>query len=311
MCVPSRLQGYLVAGLGIELFMPSNHTAEEAEKSKARAALAKYKVVWIIDEASRLVDRGNTAALDNLLLFIDLGAKLILLSDQSYHLERREAFTRRLSPLHLPPAGPEESTEIARIFAHHQSEETGLDIEPQAVQTAVKYSQASPYAQPHAITNLLAGTIAGVEVRGESAVTSECVKREFRQMFSQGNRLPEIPARAEEFIDFVRTRGYRGHESFLKQFGTRLLSGLRRRFRPDRKGVVWPCLVVAPPGNGKTMLLEIVGRMITGSESKVMTIRCSSYQKSHAIQSLIGSPKSYIGYEEGGALQKTLSNRLT
>ena len=51
------------------------------------------------------------------------------------------------------------------------------------------------------------------------------------------------------------------------------------------------------------MLLEIVGRMITGSDSKVMTIRCSSYQKSHAIQSLIGSPKSYIGYEEGGALQ--------
>jgi Cdc6-like AAA superfamily ATPase len=308
MCVPPRLQGYLVAGLGTELFMPSNYTAEEAEKSKARALMAKHKVIWVIDEASRLVDRGNTAALDNLLLFIDLGAKLILLSDQSYLLERREAFTRRLSPVHLPPADPEESKEIATIFAHHQSQATGLVIAPQAVQTAVKYSYASPYAQPHAVTSLLTGTIAGVEACGEKLVTSECVIREFQQMYSQGNSIPEIPARVEAFIDFMRTNGYRGHEGFLNHFGTRLLSGLRRRFRPDRKGVVWSCLVVGNSGNGKTMLLEIVARMITGSESKVMTIRCSAYQKPHAVQSLIGSPKSYIGYEEGGALQNFIKS---
>ena len=303
MQVPSRLQGWLVAGIGIELFMPSNHSAEEAEKSKVRAMMAGYRAIWIIDEASRLVDRGNNSALDNLLLFIDLGAKLVLLSDQSYLLEKREAFTRRLSPVYLRPANPEESREIATVLGHHQAQEAGLVLDQATILSAVKYSHASAYAQPHAVTALLANTIAGCEVRGEKKVSAESVKKEFRQMFSQGDRIAEMPQSVDAFIHQVRKHGYCGHQGFLKYFGSRLLNALQRRFQPERKGVIWCCMLVGNPGNGKSMLLEIVGRMLTGSESKVMTIQCSSYRRRHAMQSLIGSPKSYIGYEEGGAIQ--------
>jgi MoxR-like ATPase len=303
MQVPARLQGWLVAGIGIELFMPSTHSAEEAGKSKVRSLMAGYQAIWILDEASRLVDRGNSGALDNLLLFIDLGARLVLLSDQSYLLEKREAFSRRLSPVYLRPSNPEESLEIATVLGHHQAQEAGLVLDQKAILSAVKYSHASPYAQPHAVTALLASTVAGCEVRNENKVSSESVKNEFRQMFSQGDQIAEMPQSIDAFIRQVRKHGYCGHQGFLKYFGGRLLNALHRRFQPERKGVVWCCMLVGNPGNGKTTLLEIVGRMITGSESKVMTVQCSSYRRRHAMQSLVGSPKSYIGYEEGGALQ--------
>jgi ATP-dependent Clp protease ATP-binding subunit ClpA len=51
------------------------------------------------------------------------------------------------------------------------------------------------------------------------------------------------------------------------------------------------------------MLLKIVGKLVAGAERKVLEVQCSAFQKEHAIQSLIGSPMSYVGYGEGGLLQ--------
>lgn len=303
MCVPPRLQGHLLVGIGIELFMPSNSTLEEAEKSKLRTMMTSQRVIWVIDEASRMVERGNTSSLDNLLMFIDQGAKLILLSDQSYLLEKREAFTRRLSPVYLRPAGRKEVFEIATVLAHHQAKKAGLNVVPEAIATAVKCSYASSFAQPHAVASLISGTIAGCEIQGKKQVSPACVEREAREMFSQGDELPLVPESILEFISILRKRGYCGHEAFLKHFGRRLLGALRRRFKVDREEVVWSCFLLGNSGNGKSTLLNMVAEMITGSEHKILVIQCSSYQQEHAVQSLIGSPKSYIGYEEGGVLQ--------
>jgi hypothetical protein len=305
MAVPSRIQGLALAALNTVLFMPSSSAIEEAEKSSLRAGMASRRVVWVIDEASRLVDRaGNTAALDSLLLFIDQGAKVVLLSDQSYLLEKREAFIRRLTPVYLPAAEGEEVAAIALSLARHLGERTGLTIRPEAVREAVTLSSGSAFAQPHAVVDLLTGSVASAEVRGEGEVTRETVRREVEEHFSQGSSPARLPETGDEVVRAARAAGFRGHDGFLREFGRHLARALRRRLRPDRPpGPVWASLLVGAPGIGKTMLLKIVGKLVTGAERKVLEVQCSSFQKEHAIQSLIGSPMSYVGYGEGGLLQ--------
>lgn|GEM_PF-4549070 len=307
MTVPARLQGWLVVRIGIEPFMSTltlGFAAEEAQNARMRAMMAAEKIIWVIDEASRLVDRDTTAALDNLLLFIDQGASVVLISDQSHLLEKRAALARRLNPVFLREAESGEVLQIVAALANHQGKTAGVTVSDEALQAVVRQSGISPYVQPHAATHLLGNAIAECEVRGRTRLTAAEIGHEDRSLFSQGDILPEPPGSIVAFIRMMRKHGFRGHSAFLKHFGRRLLGALRRRYRAERQGAAWGCLVVGNSGHGKSMLLGIVAKMIAGCDSKVKVIRCSSYQQRHAIQSLIGSPKSYIGYGEGGELIK-------
>jgi hypothetical protein len=304
MRVPSRLQGHVVASINIELFLPSRQTAEEAEKAMIRSEMAKRRIFWVIDEASRLLDRGSTESLDSLLLFMDQGGKVILASDQAFLLEKREAFVRRLHRVYLPPADRNEVEKIAVCLSKHLSEVTGVKMEPDAVQSAVELSHAMPFAQPHAVVSLVRDTIFECELRGEEEASRSAVEREIKAIVHQGDTAAPVPETLQGFIDAVRKEGFRGHEGFLKEFGNHLLRALRRRFSSDRStGALWACAITGRHGNGKTMLSRIVGRMITGSDPKVLTIHCKDFEERHSVQSLRGSPMSYVGYGEGGILQ--------
>jgi ATP-dependent Clp protease ATP-binding subunit ClpA len=161
-----------------------------------------------------------------------------------------------------------------------------------------------PFSQPHAVTQLINNTFASCELRREGEVTDVSVEREIRDIFSQGDTGFRAPSNSEECVAMIRETGFRGHEGFLKTFSRHLLRALRGRFAPRRRqGVAWACLLVGGRGIGKSTLLKIASKMVAGSARKVLEIQCSSYQKEHALQSLVGSPMSYVGYGEGGVLQ--------
>lgn len=307
MRAPSRLQGYLMVSLNIELFMMSFFSFEESEKTHLRNKMAKRRIIWVIDEASRLVERGDTASVDSLLLFIDAGAKVILISDQAQLLEKREAFMRRLSPVYLPPADRSEVHAIAAARAQSLEKATGLAVRPEAVKAAAELSYGSVFVQPHAALTLIGNTVTSCELAGRPEVTAEDVEHELGAMFSQGSLGRRMPATVSEWLDRVRAEGFRGHEGLLKSFGRALLRALRRRHRPDRPpGPVWSSIIAGEPGSGKTLLANLAGRLITGSERKVKQIDCNFYQNDHSAQSLLGSPMSYVGHGEGGILQNFL-----
>jgi ATP-dependent Clp protease ATP-binding subunit ClpA len=69
---------------------------------------------------------------------------------------------------------------------------------------------------------------------------------------------------------------------------------------------VWSCVLAGGPAVGKSMLAGLAGAAVTGSARKVKQIDCNFFQSEHSIQSLVGSPMSYIGYGEGGVLQNFL-----
>jgi hypothetical protein len=305
MKVPSRLQGHLMAALNVELFLPSRNSMEEMEKAMIRAEMAKRRIIWVIDEASRLVDRGgSTESLDTLLLFIDQGGKVILASDQSYLLEKREAFIRRLHRVYLPPAERQELIRIAASLSQYLGGITGVRMEPPAIRAAVDFSYALPFAQPHAAANLLSNTILECELRGEPEATPGAVEREVRAICLQGDAVGRTAETPEELVRMIRKEGFRGHETTLRELSVHLCRALSRRFRPQRPaGAAWACLLAGGPGVGKTMLARLAGKMISGSERKVLEIHGSAFQKEHSVQSLVGSPMSYVGYGEGGVLQ--------
>lgn len=304
MRAPSRLQGFLMVSLNIELFMMSLFSFEESEKTHLRNKMAKRRVIWVVDEASRLVERGDTASVDSLLLFIDAGAKVILISDQAHLLEKREAFMRRLSPVYLPPADRSEVHAIAAVRAQSLEKSTGLAVRPEAVKAAAELSYGSVFVQPHAALTLIGNTVTRCELAGRPQVTADDVEHELQAMFSQGSLGRRMPATVNEWIERVRSEGFRGHEGVLRFFARALLRALRRRHRPDRPpGPVWSSVIAGEPGSGKTLLANLAGRLIAGSERKVKQIDCNFYQNDHSVQSLLGSPMSYVGHGEGGILQ--------
>jgi ATP-dependent Clp protease ATP-binding subunit ClpA len=307
MRVPSRLQAHLMVSLNIELFMASFFSFEESEKNHLRDEMAGRRIIWVIDEASRLVERGETASLDSLLLFIDAGAKVILLSDQAHLLEKREAFMRRLSPVYLPPADRSEVHAVVAARAQSLEKATGLAVRPEAITAASDLSYGSVFAQPHAALTLIGNTVTSCELAGQAEVTAEHVEHELQVMFSQGSLVPRMPVTVSEWLERLRDQGFRGHDSVSKAFGQSLLRALRRRHRPDRPpGPVWSGIIAGESASGKTLLANLTGRLITGSERKVKQIDCNFFQTDHAVQSLLGSPMSYIGHGEGGILQNFL-----
>ena len=77
--------------------------------------------------------------------------------------------------------------------------------------------------------------------------------------------------------------------------------GLREQDRP-----IASFLFLGPTGVGKTQTCKVLSKCIYGDEKAVIRIDCSEYGEKNDINKLIGSPPGYVGYEDGGKLEKEL-----
>lgn len=59
-------------------------------------------------------------------------------------------------------------------------------------------------------------------------------------------------------------------------------------------------------GIGKTYTSKVLAEELCGSREAIVRIDCSEYGEAHSINKLIGSPPSYVGYEDGGFLTNAI-----
>ena len=68
-------------------------------------------------------------------------------------------------------------------------------------------------------------------------------------------------------------------------------------------------ILVGPTGVGKTETARIIARDIFGSADRLVKFDMSEYSERFSINSLIGSPAGYVGYEDGGKLTNAVRKK--
>ena len=301
--LPARLQGLVIVAAGIDLFLPASGADEEARRAALRQAASRHLIAFAIDEAGRLMDRyGSLTALDNVLLLIDQGVRVVLLSDQAAILQRREAFNRRTRRVLLAPADAAEARAIANAVARSAADSAGVVVPDEAVERAMAQSARLPFAQPHAVVDLVTAAIGRAEAAGEAVVTPATVDATLGEMASSGRTLPSWPIDAATLIDGVRSRGFVGHGRVLRDFATRMAESAD----DAAEGCLFVGAVVGPDGSGKTALAGALAHVLIGDPRAVLTLRGESYAEAHAVASLRGAPPGYIGYDQGSLLGRFL-----
>jgi ATP-dependent Clp protease ATP-binding subunit ClpC len=84
----------------------------------------------------------------------------------------------------------------------------------------------------------------------------------------------------------------------------RCRSGLKTDNRP-----VGSFVFLGSTGVGKSQLAKNLGRILFGSENSVVRFDMSEYMEKHSVSGLIGSPRGYVGFEEGGQLTEKIRRK--
>ena len=63
-------------------------------------------------------------------------------------------------------------------------------------------------------------------------------------------------------------------------------------------------LFLGPTGVGKTELSKALAEAMFGSEDAMIRVDMSEYMEGHSVSKMIGSPRGYVGFEEGGQLSE-------
>ncbi len=66
-------------------------------------------------------------------------------------------------------------------------------------------------------------------------------------------------------------------------------------------------LFLGPTGVGKTELTKALAYFLFDSEDSLIRIDMSEFMEKHSVARLVGAPPGYVGYEEGGVLNRSCS----
>lgn len=81
----------------------------------------------------------------------------------------------------------------------------------------------------------------------------------------------------------------------------RSIAGLKDERRP--LGIFLLC---GSSGSGKTETAKLVQSHLFGKNTRLIRVDCGEFQQKHESMKLIGSPNSYVGFEEGGQLTNAI-----
>jgi type VI secretion system protein VasG len=93
------------------------------------------------------------------------------------------------------------------------------------------------------------------------------------------------------------------------------LEAIAQRIRTARAGLTDPrrpigvFLLVGTSGTGKTETAITLAELLYGGEQNMTVINMSEYKEEHRVSTLVGAPKGYVGYGEGGVLTEAVRRR--
>lgn len=288
---------------------------EERIKSVMDDAASDKDVILFIDEIHTIVSAGGAeGAIDAANIMkpaLARGAVQIIgattRDEYARTIEKDAALERRFSPVEVQEPTSAQAVEILAGLKDRYEEYHNLSIDDTAIQASVELSIKHIINRflPDKAVDILDQSCASARVAGNTTVTENDVI----QVISRRTGISPAQMcspRSQPFEELLAERitGQQKAVTAMANAIRRWRAGLQD---PDRPVATF--IFCGPTGVGKTHSCKMLAELLFPGENALVRIDCTEYSEKSAISRLTGSSPGYVGYDDGGILEKEMLAR--
>jgi ATP-dependent Clp protease ATP-binding subunit ClpC len=296
---------------------------EERVKRLISEATNAPEVILFIDEVHTIVGAGAGAGANDAAQMFkptlargDISCIGATTQDEYARFLRKDAaLERRFSPVIIKELEAEAALAVLqkvapRIIARQAGKGTELRIAADALRAAVALTDkyVKDRHQPDKCIDAIDIACARAVVSGRSTVGVE----DIAAVVSEWTGIPAGRLTADErqrYADMEKTISQRviGQDEAVRTVSQSVRAALAGMKQPNRPIGVF--LFMGPSGVGKTQLAKELARFLFDTPEALIRFDMSEYHEKHTVGNLIGSPRGYIGSEQGGQFSEALRRR--
>ncbi len=288
---------------------------EERLKAVIDEAAGDKNVILFIDELHIVVNAGGAeGAIDaaNLLKPALARGNIQIIgatTSEEYRsvIEKDSALERRFSTVPVEEPTPRQAVRILEGLKEKYEKYHNIAIENRALKTAVDLSVAYIHYRylPDKAIDILdqscrAARLAGVK-KLTSAQVAATVSNKLGIPLSKINRDEKLQLAT---LETRLSRAIVGQDRAVSAIARALK--LWRAGLKEESGLIASFLFTGPTGVGKTHSCLLLARELFGGKANLVRIDCTEYREKNDVAKLLGSPPGYVGYDEGGRLEKEM-----
>ncbi|MBQ8603606.1 MAG: ATP-dependent Clp protease ATP-binding subunit [Oscillospiraceae bacterium] len=288
---------------------------EERIKSVIDEASGNRDIILFIDEIHVIVNAGGAeGAIDaaNILKPALARGQIQVIGattrdEYSRCIEKDSALERRFSPVYVAEPTPRQAIEILHGLKERYRRYHNIDIPDEVITESVQLSACHIHYRylPDKAIDLLDRSCACARLQGRRRVAV----RDIQYMVSRitgvdKNRLYHQKKQRYMALEEKMAEHITGQDRALHSIAARLK--LWRAGLKDDTGPVASFLFTGPTGVGKTYSCIVLADLLFSNPKAVVRIDCTEYTASSDVAKLTGSPPGYVGYDDGGRLEREM-----
>lgn len=318
--VPPILRGKRIIELQMGQLMSGTSLRgqfEERITQIVREATDAPDVILFIDEIHTIVGAGGDGAQDAAQILKpalargDVDCIGATTQDEFNHFIRKDpALERRFSPVLIGELSEEATLHVLqvvapRIAAKHSAGGYVLAFDADSLKVAVDLTNryVKDRHQPDKAIDAIDIAAAGAVIGGRNRVTANDIAAVVSEWTGiQVQRMSEDDRARFNRMEQVLSAKVVGQDAAVKALSQRVraaMAGVKSGNRP-----VGVFLFLGPSGVGKTSLAKELATFLFDNSDALLRFDMGEYHESHSVNNLIGSPRGYLGSQQGGALSE-------
>lgn len=318
--VPPILRGKRIIELQMGQLMSGTSLRgqfEERITQIVREATDAPDVILFIDEIHTIVGAGGDGAQDAAQILKpalargDVDCIGATTQDEFNHFIRKDpALERRFSPVLIGELSEESTLHVLQVLApriagKHSAGGYVLEFDADSLKVAVDLTNryVKDRQQPDKAIDAIDIAAAGAVIGGRSRVTANDVAAVVSEWTGvQVQRMSEDERSRFNRMEQVLSAKVLGQDAAVKALSQRVraaMAGVKSGNRP-----VGVFLFLGPSGVGKTSLAKELANFLFDNSDALLRFDMGEYHESASVNNLLGSPRGYLGSEQGGALSE-------
>ena len=286
---------------------------EERVKSLIEEASGDRDVILFIDEIHTIVSAGGAeGAIDaaNILKpALSRGVVQVIgattRDEYSQTIEKDAALDRRFCPVDVLEPDLTVAKDILMGLKEKYQQYHGIEITDEALEVCLDLSVKHIHNRflPDKAIDLLDRSCAAVKVMGKERLYATDVQKVLSRQkglsTTDGDDSAKYVLLEEKLKENIigQDKAVKAVSHTIKRWG----AGLKKDDSP-----IATFLLCGSTGTGKTHTCKVLAQRLFTQKDALVRIDCSEYSEKNNISKLIGSPPGYVGYDEGGRLEKEI-----
>lgn len=269
-------------------------------------------VILFLDELHRVMSAGGSSAggsapaaqmLKPALSRGELSMMGATTLDEWRQIEKDPAMERRFQPVRVEPLSPADTADVLRRVRGRWEDDGLVMVEDEALGRAPAW--ADRYLKgnlPYAAIQLVDDAASGRKMEGGGTVSLDDLADVIQEQTGIKVRVSATDMEKLRTLESELRSRVIGQDHAAKSVAMTVM----RRAALGAGNKPASLLLFGPSGVGKTEMANALAAALYGDERRMARIDMSEMQGEGALNRLIGSPRGYIGSEEGGQLTEAL-----